>query len=1379
MTRVRAWLAETHGADFELLRHFVARFFDSEMSGAGEWRKVAIGIFAAMVSIGIVGIRTYMARYDAMVAAGLPAAQILHEVRGDQLMLIGLVMGLTVLLTMLQWESLFPSLRDCLALAGMPVSARQVFAAKAGALLAFFGVYTLALNTVPAAFFAFVTSGRAPYLSNFGAMAGGCACVFFTLLAVQGVLLNVLPARAFGRASLILQGAMFMATVGALPLVYRQPDAWWWPPEWFVTVEAASHRAALLAVTIAPLAAALSYLWSYHRYRRLLLESAPARPAGHERRLDLLAWIRDAREQAAFAFLCKTLARSRMHRLILMAYAGLAIGWITKGALDTPKPSLRDEGMYGFLVTLAPLAVSILIAMGLRYLFSLPVELRANWLFQTTGREGRRAWFAAVERFVLWCGVAPVFAASLPASIAILGPVRALAATALTGFAALFCFERLYRDWTKVPFTCSYLPGKQPAWMLMLRAALVMPLLAAFGQLALYASNQLTAFTALVTFELAVWLRVRAIRRRAWDNAVLQFEEIEDAPVMSLDLQPADHLESAAPAPAAEMFSDSLFASRGLLPQSWRDDIADDRRSPAALFETLVDDIRYGFRLIRRSPLFSAVVVLTLTVGIGINASVFTAVSGLAFRPHVYKAPDRFVRIIAENRERTSARGVSYPEYAEWKERARSVRHLAAYAFARALVGDNDATGSPAMAVSCNFFVVDGLDRPTLGRLFTPDDCAGGQTPVVIFNETLWRTRFAADPQIAGRVIHLNNRPVVVIGVVPDRTGTWTRPVSLFIPYTAQSYFDPGRDLFHNGDYLWLSLAGRLAPGFTRSQAEAEFNILAGQGRREHPGRGSAISATDGSWIQEFYLTLSGRQLMLLAFFFGAFNLVLLISCANVATLLLSRAATRRREIAVRLSLGAPRIRLVRMLVTESVLLAALAGAASLYLVRHVPEPLFRAVAEKAPDFPMPPDWRTFAYISAVVLATGILSGLAPALESVNVELAGTLKGAASRLGGVRLRSALVAAQVALSMALLVGAALFAQSEHRNLTSNPGYAPERVVVAPLAFPDGIGMAGAAARMQALEARILALPGARSVAFSENLPMIGHDTVELRPPARPDASQPVDIYAASPGFLDTMGVKLLGGRDFLRTDRDGVIVSQSLARAFWRWSNPIGQTIALPQGTATVVGVARDVEPLRFGGSENPVLYRVFHGDPEHVFLSARFDSGIAAAAPAVRAAIHQICPDMIAMSRVLQNWIDEIAEDLWNVVALILILGIVATVLAATGIYGAVSFAVNQRMRELGIRVALGARAVDIVREVLVSGGKPVLHGLLVGLWLSAATAAALGESVKGGPLRLDTSNPLLYVAAAALLALAALFAMIAPARRGARSDPLDALRCE
>jgi putative ABC transport system permease protein len=1378
--RARAWAVETHGVKLELLRHFLLRFFDSEFSGSGEWRKVAIGIFAALISVSIVAFQTFMERYNLMQDAGLPAASVLREMRIDQLTFIGIAMAVTAVLTVLQWQSLFPGLRDCLALAGLPITPRQIFLAKSAALLLMFTVFVLAMNVVPAATFAWVTSGRTSAIANFAATAGGCVFVFFGLLACQGAFLNLLPGRVFEQASMLVQGVVFLGTIGALPLVRRQPlEAWWWPGNWFVTAGGADHRRMLTAIAAPVAVSIVTYLLSYHRYRRLLLEERQAAvPGGRAARLpDLIA---DTRELGAFAFIWKSLARSRTHRLILMAYAGLAFGWIAKGALDTSRPTLRDQGMYGLMVTLAPLGVAMLITLGMRYLFSLPVALPANWLFRTTGQEGRRSWLGAVERFVVWLGIVPVFAAGLPAAIAVFGPMRASAVTAMGFVAAMIWFERIYRDWRKLPFTCSYLPGKAPAWLLMLRAGIAAPVLGIVGHLFLRSSANLIPFVALFTFELAVWWRLRRTRQAAWEHARLEFVELEEAAVMSLELQPATKIESAGTAPAADLFSGGLVASRGMLPESWREEIDTDRSSACDLAETFLEDARYGMRLIRRSPLFSAVVVATLTVGIGINASVFTVVNAVAIRPHVYRDPQSFIRIIPENRERTSSRPVSYAEYSAWKRDARSVRELAAYSFFLAMIGNDDSSGLTGMAVSCNFFVVDGIDRPTLGRLLDAEDCrTPGQAPVAVINETVWRTRFGGDVSVIGRTMQVNSRPVAVVGVAPDRTAGWTRPSAIWLPYTSQTYFDPGRDVFQSDEFLWLWLAGRVAPGQSRAKVKAEFAILARQQDAARPGRRTAILTSNGSWIEELYITMSGRELMLLGFFLGAFNLVLLIACANVATLLLSRAASRRREVAVRLSLGAPRVRLVRMLVTESLLLAAIAGSISLFLVRHVPQPLYHAVAKKAPDFPMPPDWATFAYVAGVVLVTGIVSGLAPALESVKVDLAGTLKGSSSMFGGARLRGLLVAAQVAMSMVLLVEAALFARSEDQNLRGDPGYRPDRVVVSPLRFPDNIPMESAAIRLRAIEQQVRTLPGVHSVAFSEGVPMIWHDTVELRPPKRADASQPVDLFSASPRFLETMGVPLIRGREFEEGDARAVIISQNLARTFWQWTDPVGQTFQLPGGPVTVVGVARDVEPLRFGGSENPAIYRLRQPSNERVWMAVRFDAGAERGAAAVRAVIHQSYPDMLPMARLLQGWILEVTETLWNVVALIVVLGMVATVLATTGIYGAVSFAVNQRTRELGIRVALGATRANIVRQVLVSGGKPVLHGLIAGLWLSVATAAGLRQSVQGSPLQLDTSNPLLYVAAAGLLAMAALIAMIAPARRGSNADPLESLRSE
>ena len=424
------------------------------------------------------------------------------------------------------------------------------------------------------------------------------------------------------------------------------------------------------------------------------------------------------------------------------------------------------------------------------------------------------------------------------------------------------------------------------------------------------------------------------------------------------------------------MFSSGMVASRGFIPEAWEDEIAEDSRSKSVLLATIWEDVRYGCRVIRRNPLLSLVVVLTLTIGIGVNASVFTVVNGMMLKPHVYKDAASFIRIVPESRLQSEPRRASYQEYLHLRDTTRTVRQLAAFSYFPALIGDDDPGGNPGIAVSCNFFLVEGLDRAVIGRLIDGRDCgAPGQAPVAVISEKIWHQRFGSDPHIVGRMVRINNRPATIVGVAPDLTTSWLTPPGVWLPYTAQPYMDSSRNGFTDDSLLWLMFAGRLAPGYSESHVRAEFNILERQEDRQHPGRATAVTTTDGSWLEEFELYASGRDLFLLAFFIGSFTLVLLIACANVATLLLSRAASRRREIAVRLSLGAPRIRLVRMLVTESLLMAAIAGGLSVWLVWRVPHPLFRYLAPRAPDYPMDPDWRIFLYISAVVFASGILSG--------------------------------------------------------------------------------------------------------------------------------------------------------------------------------------------------------------------------------------------------------------------------------------------------------------------------------------------------------------------------------------------------------------------
>jgi predicted permease len=419
------------------------------------------------------------------------------------------------------------------------------------------------------------------------------------------------------------------------------------------------------------------------------------------------------------------------------------------------------------------------------------------------------------------------------------------------------------------------------------------------------------------------------------------------------------------------------------------------------------------------------------------------------------------------------------------------------------------------------------------------------------------------------------------------------------------------------------------------------------------------------------------------------------------------------------------------------------------------------------------PDWRVLTWISVLVLATGILAGVAPATEALKIDLINSLKGFGGLLGGAagtkRALGYLVSVQVALSMVLVVGAGLLGQAENRNLHADPGYDSRHIVVV---------MFRRSAPLDRIKDRLLSIPGVRSVAFSQGIPLLGPDTVEIRPPERADAVQPVAVLTASPQFFETMGIPLLGGREFRPAEINAAIVSQTLAWLFWHRGSPIGRQLKLPDGTAlTVVGIAKDIDPLRFGGTDNPPLYRSLAANAAGNTMAVRFDPRLARPALSIRAAIRQIEPDLPMRIRLMQNFIDEVTTEIWNFVSLILLLGILGTILSAVGIYGAVSFAVNQSTHEFGIRAALGARRLDIVRSVYSSGGRSVVHGLLVGLWLSAATAAALNKTLDTGPLRIDNSDPLLYIAAVVLVGAAAIAALFLPAHRGANSNPIEALR--
>lgn len=1410
MARVRVWLDETHGAGFELMRHFLGRFFDSEMVVTpGEWTKVAVGAFAALLSAGILMLPTYWHRYNYLLSDASSPLEYNRGVRDDIATFIAVAMWITTLLTAIQWQSLFPSLRDYLALASLPVRPLEIFRAKFSALILMFTALAFTMGGPTAVMFSAASSGRwsenswpaVNVAATFLAIAASCGFVFFGLVALQGLLLNVLPIGWFGRASAAVQGVVLILTLGVLPFLGKQlagPE--YWPPNWFlglwgsiIGAHDSAGRNAELALALAVAVAILSYLVSYHRYRRLLLES----PVIHtERRFEGLGSrllelaIRDPREQAVFAFLWKSLTRSRNHRLVLMAYGGIALGCILNGLSGSTGGLDVSAGSVRYLAVLGPLTVAIFVVAALRYLFSLPVELRANWIFRITEKVGRVLWLRAVVRFVVCCGVVPVFAFTFPLSIGALGLTSAFKATALGLTLSLAAFEALFLRWRKLPFTCSYLPGKRSLLGTLQPYLMALPALGAIGSLFVYCLDEPTAFLSVEIFQVAAWWRIRKMRKDQWAHGGLCYEELREPDVMSLGLE-SDRdstLERGGgiPAPARAYFSDSFVASRRIRGFRWMDD-SGEGRGVRFWVETVLEDVRYGFRLIRRSAALSTVLVLTLTIGIGMNVSVFTLINAVAFRARV-DHPESFVTVIPQYLGGSNAwmGEVSPSDYLTYRDATRTLSSLAARSHIPMSLGEGD-PGTIVGLVSCNFFSVYALEQAKIGRLFLPAECAvPGGAPVAVIAEELWRDRFGSDPHMVGKVIRVNDQAVTVVGIAPARFQGRLFRISLWIPYTAQSYLER-RNMFRRPEPTWLTLDGRLAPGFSRRQAQAELSIISRQLDRLTPGRRTTLTVTNGSLLAA--LDLRGRgpdAYWLLACTAGALSLVLLITCANATTLLLSKAVVRQREIAVRLSLGAARVRLLRMLLTESWMLAGLAGAASIYLAYRLPGLLFRFIAQQPPDFPLAPDWWIFAYAGGAVLITGTVAGLAPALESLKVDLSASMKGCGSvvmKAGRTGLHGILVSAQVALCLVLLVTAGFITQAWFR--AAGPNYPTRNILVVPLRFPARNTYADSKAMFRRVVEQVQSVPGVQFVTYDGQVPLLLPNIVKVRMVSQPDqTSRPVDVQGASPGYFRTMGIPLVRGREFRESDISNnpdfvpAIVSESFVKAFGLRADPTGQVfVAAPEITVEVIGVAKDVDSGQ--GPDTPVAYTLEAIGPDRTNVLIRFAGPAQPSADVVRSQIGNVDPSLKVAPRTLQSFIDEEAQDLGRAVELVLILGLTAFVLAATGIYGAVTFTVTQRTRELGIRVALGAQRMDILREVFISGGRPVMHGLLVGFWLALVGAAAIRQAFRYTPIRLDTGSPIVYAGAALLLTAAALVAMLAPARRASGTDPLGALRAE
>ncbi len=813
---------------------------------------------------------------------------------------------------------------------------------------------------------------------------------------------------------------------------------------------------------------------------------------------------------------------------------------------------------------------------------------------------------------------------------------------------------------------------------------------------------------------------------------------------------------------------------------------------------TILQDIRYGLRMILKTPGFTMLAMLALALGICANTTIFSFINGLVLRPLAgMKNPERLVGVYTSDYSSGLYGGSSYPDYLDFRNQADAFEGLAASdQTVLNVTGETEAERLRGAYVTGNFFDVLGV-KAKVGRTLQPsDDTASGAQPVVI-SDGLWQRRFSADPTVVGRTLKLNGRAYTVVGV----TEASFRGLRLGLPpefwlamSTDTSFVSSGR-----GD-RGIELTGRLKPDVTVAQAQTQLTTIGARlaqaypesnmGTLERPNEPRPVTVVRESRIEPSAQVGVWRVSLLL---FAVVGLVLLIACANVANLLLARASARRREIAIRLALGAGRGRLVRQLLTESLLLALLGGGVGLIVTQWTAGllPAFFTPNESG-GLDLSLDWRVLVFTFAVTLLTGVLFGLAPALQATRPNLAPSLKDDANsyshRLRRLGLRDMLVISQLALSLVLLIGAALFVRSLRHAVRFDPGFTSQNLLIASLET-RGTGLSkqqGQAFYQQTLE-RVGSLPGVRAVTLTRVIPISGGGQrrgVELEGyQPQPNEDTELNTNVVGRDYFSTMGIPVVQGRDFNAQDREGsppvVIVNEELARRYFAVQNAVGKRLRLGSDSPylEIVGVARTAKYRNLREQPLPFIYIPLAQEHQSgMTLMVRTAGDPASLLAPLRNEMRALNKDVPVFS--VQTMTERIGGQLAAdrmVAVLLSIFGTAALLLAAIGIYGVMGYSVAQRTREIGIRIALGAEQRDILKLIVGQGLTLILIGAGLGLVLALVLTRVLKTLLFG----ISAADPLTFSVIVLLLIAVALPACYLPARRATKVDPLVALRHE
>jgi putative ABC transport system permease protein len=800
--------------------------------------------------------------------------------------------------------------------------------------------------------------------------------------------------------------------------------------------------------------------------------------------------------------------------------------------------------------------------------------------------------------------------------------------------------------------------------------------------------------------------------------------------------------------------------------------------------ERLWNDIRYAIRMLLKQPGFTAIAVLTLALGIGANTAIFSFVNGILFRPLPFAEPDRLVALWETHPEKGGSTASTH-NVEDWARSSRTIEQFGVWRdWGFTLKGPEGPEPLSSGIASPDFFQVLRV-QPAQGRLFSPEENQPGKDHVVLLSDTLWRTRFGADREILGRPLQLNGEVFTVVGILPAEfdapsfSGT-----DVWAPHAIDPDLEAGR---------WLRnrrVIARLKPGATLEQARAEMATIAPQLARAYPDSqgGWSIALTS---LQEREVG-SFRTAFLV--FMGAVGFVLLIACANVANLLLARAVARKKEFAIRAALGASRSRVVRQMMTESVLLAILGGALGCLLAYWAVD-LFVALSPRnIPRLEQVRVDRTALGFTLLLSAlAGVLFGLAPAVHAAKKDLVELLKEgtrAAGTAPGVSLRNVLVSAETALALVLLIGAGLLLQSFVRLVTFQPGYNPEKLLTFQV-FPGKKRFPQAkqvTALYEQIAENLQAIPGVRSVANVSSGPLFGGEEpvefqVEGRELSEAGKNPVANYHNASPGYFRAMEVPLLKGRDFDAHDDAGAplvaVINDTMARRWWPGQNPVGQRLWVVRNKVFVeiIGVVGDVHRPALNSPVEPEIFWPYRQQTRWAsYFVLRASVAPESLIPTVRSRIAQLDREVLVSN--MRTMDQRLARAVQWPRFLATLLGIfagIALLLAVVGVYGVISYAVSQRTHEIGIRMALGAQPRDVLQLVLRRG----LMFSLVGVAIGLAAALALARYLEGLLFEGHARDPYVFGGVAALLTAVALVACYIPARRATKVDPMVALRYE